>query len=736
MKPLFSFLVLCLATVGALTAQTKLNWESPGENASGAMPIGNGDVAASVWATADGTISLYVARIDALSEVGRLLKVGRVDIRAVGCENVSARSFSQRLDTRTGEVVVANDNGIFRIFVDACSPVIYVEGRAYNGDRLSVSVTNNIWRTQSRTIDGQESRSMWSMQSAPDSLYRVVESADIASRLAGAIAGYHRNEQSVYPFTLDFQQLEISAPDRDDPYLNRTFGLCMTARDFVVNSPTELHSQRPCKDFVLKIAATSGIYPSATEWEREALALCNEAPGIKTAATRTAAYWRAFWNRSHIRVTTPDATTGRRITQAYDLQRWVTACAGRGSYAIKFNGSLFTVEPEYTNAAYKGVNPDFRLWGECYWWQNTRLPYHPMLRTADCEMMLPLFEQYWRNMPVFRAIARDHYRAGGAVIPETSTPFGTFGNRDYGWTRAGIDRGFVENMYIKNMWNPSLELICLMLDYYDYTGDERFARERLVPMASQFLLYFDSRFGRNEQGVLQVTPSQSLETYWYGVVNDMPVVAGLHACLSRLAGLPGHLGSAGDRVLWKRLADALPPLPIGVDGRFAPAQSYEPKRTNVENPELYLLFPYHLVNLAGDPAEISRAVGTYQARVVRNTQGWSPDGQQAALLGLTDQARDNLLAKIANNHPAHRFPAIWGPNFDWTPDQDHGGNLMTTLQDMVMQSYDGKIFLLPAFPADWSVDFKLATPGRGTVSGVFDSGVWTKPPKWKGKGRL
>ena len=37
----------------------------------------------------------------------------------------------------------------------------------------------------------------------------------------------------------------------------------------------------------------------------------------------------------------PEAET---VTRGYTLQRWVSACAGRGAYAIKFNGSIFTVE--------------------------------------------------------------------------------------------------------------------------------------------------------------------------------------------------------------------------------------------------------------------------------------------------------------------------------------------------------------------------------------------------------
>ncbi len=60
---------------------------------------------------------------------------------------------------------------------------------------------------------------------------------------------------------------------------------------------------------------------------------------------------------------------GEIISQGYALQRFITACAGRGTYPIKFNGTLFTVDFE--------GDPDYRRWGPEYWLQNTRLMYWP-----------------------------------------------------------------------------------------------------------------------------------------------------------------------------------------------------------------------------------------------------------------------------------------------------------------------------------------------------------------------
>ena len=78
--------------------------------------------------------------------------------------------------------------------------------------------------------------------------------------------------------------------------------------------------------------------------------------------------------------------------------------------------------------------------------------------------------------------------------------------------------------------------------------------------------------------------------------------------------------------------------------------------------------------------------------------------------------------KCANSHPAYRWPATWGPNFDWLPDQDHGGNLLETTQFMLLQSDGDVIRLLPAWPKDWDVQFKLHAPHRTTVECVYRGG--------------
>ena len=95
---------------------------------------------------------------------------------------------------------------------------------------------------------------------------------------------------------------------------------------------------------------------------------------------------------------------------------------------------------------------------------------------------------------------------------------------------------------------------------------------------------------------------------------------------------------------------------------------------------------------------------------------------QAARLGLADEAAANVLAKLANTNPAFRYPTNWGPNFDWLPDQCHGGNLLTTVQEMLVQTVGAKILVLPAWPAKWNARFRLHAACLTTVTGEVRDG--------------
>ena len=262
-----------------------------------------------------------------------------------------------------------------------------------------------------------------------------------------------------------------------------------------------------------------------------------------------------------------------------------------------------------------------------------------------------------------------------------------------------------------------------MLENYECTEDAKFLHEELIPLAHDVLLYYDTRFQRDSNGKLIIDPTQSVETYWYDVVNDTPNIAGLQDVLGRLLAIPADKTPAAERAYWKKMQAATPPLPLRVENgktSLLPAEKFNPKRNNVENPELYAIWPFQIFGV-GRP-DLETGVETFHRRIEKASFGWQNDGQSAAILGLADEAKRILLGKIDNSNSNHRFPAMWGPNYDWVPDQDHGSSIMLTLQHMVLTTTGDKIYVLPAWPKEWNVSFKLHAPRRTVVECVYRDG--------------
>ena len=421
----------------------------------------------------------------------------------------------------------------------------------------------------------------------------------------------------------------------------------------------------------------------------------------------------------------PDGVSaGEIINRGYALQRYVQACAGRGNLPMKFNGNLFTVEPRN-----ESFNPDYRRWGLGYWTQNTRLMYWPMLSAGDFDLMRPAFKMYAEQLPLAKERNRIFLGDGNsAFLCETCYSWGlplmgTFGTFD--WDRPG-EQVFGSNHYVSYHWNGGLEWSKMMLDYCDYAKDESFLKTEVVPFADAMIRFFDLISPeREKEGKMLITKATSLETWWK-CTNPMPDVVGLHVVLDRLLTLPESCSSSEQRAYWKSLKLRLPNIPVGertVDGKsyrmLLPAEKYEQKG-NVESPELYGIFPFDRFGVAR--AEWDAAKNAFDHRWDKHYRGWGQDEIFAARLGLTEDAAIGLTKRFNTWADDFRFPAMWGPNFDWIPDQDHGGSGMIALQSMLMQPVGEKILLLPAWPEDWNVEFKLHAPGKTVVRAKYVDG--------------
>jgi hypothetical protein len=446
-------------------------------------------------------------------------------------------------------------------------------------------------------------------------------------------------------------------------------------------------------------------------------------------------WWEDFWNRSWINVTGPAAA--RQVSQGYAMQRYLLATSSRGELPVKFNGGLFTVGhdlPAGQDSSAQNHNPDFREWGNSYWNQNCRLLYWPLLATGDYDLIKPWFNLYLNALPLARERTELYYHHAGAALPETMYFWGLPNMNDFGWNNPGNE---LASDWQRYHIQGTLEVISQMLDYYDQTGDEGFARDSLVPFADAIVTYYDRHWPRDAVGKIHLAPTQSLETYQRDAVNPTPDIAGLHAVIPRLLTLPTALTSAEQRAAWAKIVADLPPVPMGrtahgklppfgqgdADGTptILPAEKYG-RTSNGENPELYVAFPYRLYGV-GKP-DLKLAQDTFAARLFHADTCWGQDGTEAAILGLTGEARKAVLSEFSD-YGDQRFPWFWKSGHDWTPDLDNGGSGMITLQLMLMQCDGRRIQLLPAWPGDWTADFKLHAPYQTTVEGHVENGKIT-----------
>ena len=194
--------------------------------------------------------------------------------------------------------------------------------------------------------------------------------------------------------------------------------------------------------------------------------------------------------------------------------------------------------------------------------------------------------------------------------------------------------------------------------------------------------------------------------------------------LTRLLALPPSYGSVEQRQKWTAMLGRIPAISFRESQghpTIAPAKSWE-RINNSESPQLYPVFPWGIYGVGKAGLDTARNTYLYDADVqrFRSHIGWKQHNIFAARLGLTDEAAELTVKKLQDS--GRRFPAFWGPGYDWVPDHNWGASGMIGLQEMLLQTDGRKIYLLPAWPKNWDVHFKLHAPYQTTIEAVVKDG--------------
>lgn len=741
MKQTALFLLLALL-VSAGRAQTNdvsvynVKWENLGKDENSSMPLGNGDIALNAWTEQNGDIVLLLAKGDAWSETTQLLKLGRVRI-SLSPNPFTGGGYTQVLKISNASLEFRSVNNVVKVWADANHPVVHVS--ATTERPVTLKAVSEVWRTQKyhRTQKqiGATQLGHWEWNNNPDGVDFYPDTVLNAGN--SAVAWCHFNSTSMYPLTFEREHLASIVSKYPDPILNRCFGVVMKGKGFAKDGDLTLTSSKPATSQEVDIYALTEQAASPSAWlaEISKKIKATEAVSYANAWKTHEQWWAHFWDRSWINVSgTPDA---EKVAQGYAMQRYMSACAGRGEFPIKFNGSLFTVGhdlPLDSISKEASHDADYRRWGPCYWNQNTRHLYWPMIASGDNDMLMPWFNMYINALPLAKEKTKLYYGHDGASFIETIFFWGLPNLQDFGWDNPKPDP---QSTFMRYHIQGGLEVSRMMLDYYAVTQDKAFLDKYLLPFADAILTYYAQHWKLGSDGKINMDPIQAIEQYQIGVVNSTPDIAGLKSVTAGMLALPANLVTEKQRADWTKLQNEIPDIPLGTthngklppngkgdaDGTptILPAKVYG-RQGNIENPELYTVFPYRVYTVGKPNLELAR--NTYSARLHPLGKCWGQDGMQSALLGLTDEAKKSAIESFTS-YGLQDFPWFWSKNNDWPPDMDNG-SAMVTLQYMLMQNEGKTIRLIPSWPADWKADFKLHAPYNTIVEGRVENGTISK----------
>ncbi len=709
------------------------------------MPCGGGDIGLNVWVE-NGDILIYISRSGTFDENNGYLKLGRVRIK-LEPNPFKGVIFKQELVLKDGNIKISGSNGNLTgnilLWVDVFKPVINLSIEC--NKPITVKASYESWRYKDRLLKPTESFAN-SFKWAPlDSLKTFKDYIDFHGN---NIQFYHRNKSTtVFDVTVHQQFMDSVKLQMFNPLKNLIFGGLMSGDNMKPDGTSEgkyldteykgwnLKSKSPALLQQISIFLNTFQTENLKEWQTD-LTKCSKEyqPTEPTAFANTVEWWHRFWDRSYIIInpSQKDSTsiawqTGRN----YQLFRYMLGCNAYGSYPTKFNGGLFTYDPRFTDST-RCFTPDYRNWGGgTFTAQNQRLVYFPMLKSGDFDMMKSQFDFYLRILHNAEFRSKVYWNHEGASFTEQLENFGLPNCSEYGWNRPEwYDKGMQYNAWLEYQWDTALEFCLMILETQKYANEDI---SEYLPMIESCLTFFDEHYRylalrrgvkpTRSDGKLILYPGSGCETYKMAY-NSTSTIAALQTILSGLIELPEQYLDTSTRENWKKMLESIPSISFReFQGHktISPAMTWE-RVNNTETTQLYPVFPWGIYGI-GKP-DIETALNTWKydpdAIKFRSYVGWKQDNIFAARLGLTEEAANLTTQKLKDS--GRRFPAFWGPGFDWVPDHNWGGSGMIGLQEMLMQVNGDKIYLFPAWPKEWDVEFKLHAPYNTVVEGNLKNG--------------
>lgn len=751
-RQVLAILLVCFFSADCIQAQKQVPdsyqivWDTQSKNSSASMPCGGGDIGLNVWVE-NGELLMYLSQSGMFDENNAMLKAGRVRLQLYP-NPFAGQSFRQELKLNDGYVHITGSNGTvsadINVWVDVFHPAIHLD--VNSSKPVTAIATYESWRYRNRPSPAKENKAnswKWANQA-------VVTQKDQVNFADNRVLFYHQNTDStVFDVTVKQQGLDGVKQQLFNPLQSLVFGGSMQGTNMYPASTYEgkyldadykgwkLAAKKPSGTHSIDIVLHTSKAASVAQWQQELTDISKQAmSNKKTAWENTKQWWHQFWQRSFVWIDADqtDKTaipwqTGRN----YQLFRYMLGCNAFGKYPTKFNGGLFTSDPVFTDSSLHGT-PDYRSWGGgTFTAQNQRLVYWPMLKSGDVEMMQPQFDFYRQILTNAELRTQTYWKHRGASFSEQIENFGLPNMAEYGLKRpADFDKGVEYNAWLEYEWDTVLEFCMMLLEAEKYTGKDISA---YMPLIESSLVFFDEHYqylakqrGNKKldgNGKLVLYPGSATETYKMAY-NANSTIAALQTVTKAL--LSSKYLNTDRRTYFEELLSRIPPLNFrSFDGHttLAPAKLWE-RVNNIETPQLYPVYPWGMYGIGKPGLDTALNTWLYDTMAIkfRDHTGWKQDNIFAARLGLTEEAARLTSLKLQDG--PRRFPAFWGPGFDWLPDHNHGGSGMIGLQEMLLQTNDKQILLFPSWKKNWNVHFKLHAPYATTVEVTLKNGTITQ----------